>query len=325
MLTVTLQPTGAKMPRVGLGTWKLDNQVATDSIYAAIKLGYRLLDGAAFYANEPECGAGLKKALDDGLVKRKDIWVVSKLYPTFHRREHVKLAVKRSLKDWGVDYFDLYYIHFPVALEFVPFEERYPAGWEYNLETHEVRESYATLQETWEALEECVREGLIRHLGVCNYTTVALMDLNRYAKIKCSVVQNEIHPYFQQTRAVAYAKKLGMAVTAYSSLGPQSMFELKWDSVQNATSLLKHNLIVSIASKHGKSTADVLFRWAIQHGVNVLPKATTSEMPFLIANIKTQNDDWALDEADMKAIAKLETGRRFNDPSDVFAGLPIFV
>jgi len=107
--------TGDKLPSLGLGLWKMPADSCTDIVYNAIKNGYRLLDSACDYGNEDKTGAGIKKALDEGVCSREDLFVVSKLWNTFHRPEHVKLACQKSMADLGVDYLDLYLIHFPIA------------------------------------------------------------------------------------------------------------------------------------------------------------------------------------------------------------------
>ena len=164
-------------------------------MYDAIQSGYRLLDAASDYGNEQEVGLGIKKALADGLVTREQLWVTSKLWNTYHRKEHVRAACLRSLKDLGVDYLDLYLIHFPIALKFVPFEERYPAGWNYLADKAGMEEDSVAYEETWRAMESLVREGLVRNIGVCNIGTTLLRDVLNYATIKPSVLQIEMHPY----------------------------------------------------------------------------------------------------------------------------------
>lgn len=128
--TITLFD-GSQLPQIGAGTWKHSDEVAPKAIYTSLQLGYRLLDGAcgtyplfsgiyitltrgvcSDYGNERACGEGLRHAIADGVVRREDVWVISKLWQTYHAKEHVRAAVMKSLQDWGVDYFDLYYIHF---------------------------------------------------------------------------------------------------------------------------------------------------------------------------------------------------------------------
>jgi hypothetical protein len=118
-----------KMPSVGLGLWKMPKDVCADVVVNAVEAGYRLLDSAADYGNEQQTGEGLRRVFEAGTVKREDMFVVSKLWNTFHQPEHVKMACKKSLADMGLEYFDLYLIHFPIPLKFVPIEHRYPPEW----------------------------------------------------------------------------------------------------------------------------------------------------------------------------------------------------
>ena len=143
--------TGAKMPVLGFGLWKIPTDQCAEAVYQAIKAGYRCLDGACDYGNEVQVGEGIKKAIDEGLVKREDLWITSKLWNTFHRKEHVQAACEKSMKDLGVDYLDLYLIHFPISLKYVPHETRYPPEWIYDPSAAEPRleEDLVPYQETW--------------------------------------------------------------------------------------------------------------------------------------------------------------------------------
>lgn len=118
--TIKLQ-SGDAMPLTGLGLWKVPTDVAAEQVYQAIKTGYRLLDGAADYANEKECGAGVARALKEGIVKREELFIVSKLWNTNHAAAHVEPACRKSLADWGLEYFDLYLIHMPIPLAYGEF------------------------------------------------------------------------------------------------------------------------------------------------------------------------------------------------------------
>jgi diketogulonate reductase-like aldo/keto reductase len=174
------------MPQVGLGCWKIPNDVCADIVYNAIKVGYRCIDEAADYGNEKEAGQGIKRALDEGIVKREDLFVTSKLWQTFHKKEHVKMACKKTLEDLGLEYVDLYLIHFPIALKFVPIETRYPPGWKYDEESGMV-EDPTPLAETWAAMEELVAEGLVKHIGLSNMGVGLIRDVCSYAKVKPAV------------------------------------------------------------------------------------------------------------------------------------------
>ena len=113
------------MPAVGYGCWKVAKDKAADLVESVIKAGYRHIDGACDYGNEKEVGQGIRNAIGSGLVKREELFVTSKLWNTFHDPQHVEAACRKSLDDLGLDYLDLYLIHFPISLKFVPFETRY--------------------------------------------------------------------------------------------------------------------------------------------------------------------------------------------------------
>ncbi|KAI0745797.1 Aldo/keto reductase [Earliella scabrosa] len=310
---------GAEMPQIGMGTWKHNGEKATEAVYAGLKVGYRLIDGACDYGNEKDCGEGLRRAIVHDVVTREDVWVVSKLWNTFHRREHVVEAVKRSLHDWGVSYFDIYYVHFPISLAYVSPDERYPPGWFFDGKS-EVKHDPVPLRETWQALEELVDRGYIKHLGVSNMSSSLLMDLLSYARIKPSVLQIEVHPYNVQERAVQYAKSQGIEVTAYSSFGPLGFRELNTPKSLRAQPLFAHPIITSIADAHGASPAQVVLRWATQRGLAVIPKSNTEQQ--MRENLESAK--LKLTEEEMKAISGLDIGLRFNDPADDFAGCHIF-
>jgi D-xylose reductase len=132
------------------------------------------------------------------------------------------------MADLGVEYLDLYLIHYPIALKFVPFEDRYPAGWIHdpNANYPQMEEDNVPLEETWRAMEALVEEGLVRNIGVSNMGTSLIRDICNYAKIKPSVLQVEMHPYHTQEKLLKFCRLKGIAVTAYSNLGEGSYVEL---------------------------------------------------------------------------------------------------
>jgi diketogulonate reductase-like aldo/keto reductase len=219
---------GDTMPSAGLGLWKLPNADCQKIVHKAIQNGYRLLDSAAIYGNEIEVGLGIKQALDEGVIKREELFVTSKLWNTYHRKEHVRDACLKTLTDLGLEYLDLYLVHFPIALKFVPFEKRYPPGWIYDPEAIKpaMEEDIVPFHETWAAMEKLVEEGLVRNIGVSNMGTSLLRDLCNYAVIKPSVLQVEMHPYLTQEKLLRFCREKGIAVTAYSSFGAGSYIEL---------------------------------------------------------------------------------------------------
>ncbi|KAI9851466.1 MAG: NAD(P)H-dependent D-xylose reductase (XR) [Vezdaea acicularis] len=314
---------GHQMPVVGFGLWKVNNDTCADQVYAAIKAGYRLFDGACDYGNEVEAGQGIARAINDGLVKRSDLFLVSKLWNSFHGPDEVGPICRKQLSDWNIDYFDLYLIHFPIALAYVPPSTRYPPGWYFNDTTNEIRTAPHSTQQTWSAMESLVPAGLARSIGVSNFAGALLMDLLRYAKIRPATLQIEHHPYLTQPELVTLAHREGIAVTAYSSFGPLSFRELDIKKAVDAPLLFENPIVRKIADKHGKSPAQVLLRWATQRGVCVIPKS--NDPARLRQNLEgAAAGGFELAAEELKELSGLDRGLRFNNPMDYLGELPIF-
>ncbi|TEY85714.1 hypothetical protein BOTCAL_0013g00220 [Botryotinia calthae] len=311
---------GHEMPQVGFGLWKVDNATCADTVYNAIKTGYRLFDGACDYGNEVEAGQGVARAIKEGLVKREDLFIVSKLWNSFHDGDRVGPITRKQLADWGIDYFDLFIVHFPVALRYVDPAVRYPPGWQYSDKEGDVQQSKASIQETWQAMEKLVDEGLAKSIGVSNFQGALLIDLLRYARIRPATLQIEHHPYLVQNTLLKLAESEGIKVTAYSSFGPQSFIELGWDHAQNTPPLFEHPDILKIAEKIKKTPAQVLLRWATQRGLAVIPKSNNQSR--LEQNLHVT--DFNLEKEDLDSITKLDRNLRFNNPTDYLGTLHIF-
>ena len=267
-------------------------------------------DLACDYGNEAEVGEGFKRAFEEGIVTRKDIWVTSKLWNTFHRKEHVKPAIEKTLADLQLEYLDLYLTHFPISLKFVPFEKRYPPEWFHDPEAENPRMEFdpVPLSETWGAMEALVDAGLTRNIGICNMDIQLITDLLSYARIKPAVLQVELHPYLTQPTLVRWARSQGIAVTGFSPLGAGSYASLNMSSMSE--SVLTDPSVLEIASRYKKTPAQVVLRWGVQRGTSVVPKST--KVHRLVENISIF--DFALTEADMVTISALNRNRRFNDP-----------
>lgn len=306
------------MPQVGFGLWKVDKATCADTVYNAIKVGYRLFDGACDYGNEKEAGEGVARAIKEGLVKREDLFLVSKLWNSFHDGDKVEPIAKKQLADWGIDYFDLFIIHFPVALKYVDPKDAYPPGWNYTDGT--VQLSNATTQETWTAMESLVGKGLAKSIGISNFQGSLILDLLRYAKIRPATLQIEHHPYLVQPTLLQLAKSEGIAVTAYSSFGPQSFIELDWQKAHDTPVLFEHDAVTTIAKKHSKTPAQVLLRWATQRGLAVIPKSNNPQR--LQQNLEVTGFD--LEKAELDSISALDRHLRFNNPTDYLGTLHIF-
>ncbi len=303
---------GARLPKVGFGFWKVEKEKTAEVCRTAIEVGYRHLDCACDYGNEVEVGQGIAQAVNDGLCERDDLWVTSKLWNTYHAPEHVQAACEKSLVDLGLDYLDLYLIHFPIAQRFVPFEKNYPPGWFFNLNATNptIEEARVPVSDTWQAMEELAKSGLVRNIGICNFGTSQMRDLLSYAKIRPSVLQVETHPYLTQEKLRRFCDQEKIAYTAFSPLGAQSYFSL--GMADPAEAVLENPVIKSITAATGRTAAQVLLRWGVQRGTAVIPK--TSSRDRMEENINVF--DFQLTEGQMNAISSLDQQRRFNDPGD---------
>ena len=300
-----------KMPAVGLGLWKLECDETADSVYNAIKIGYRHIDSAADYGNEHKVGEGIARALDDGLCDREDLWITSKLWNTYHRKEHVTAACVKSLSDLRLDYLNLYLVHFPIALRYVDFSAHYPPEWLYSdgkSSTPIMQTDSVPLSETWGGMESLVELKLVRHIGVCNYSTGLLHDLMSYAKIPPAMLQIESHPYLTQEPLIRTARSYGIAVTAFSPLGSLSYESLEMAKAED--SVLIQSVVISAAERLGVTPAQVILRWGLQRGLAVIPK--TSKLLRLRENFSLAG--FSLREDEVNAITALNKNRRFNDP-----------
>ncbi len=307
--TITLAD-GALMPAVGLGLWKIAGDKTAGLVLDAIEAGYRHLDSAADYGNEAEAGDGVRRAFAAGLCRREDLWVTSKLWNTYHHPDHVRPACERTLKDLGLDYLDLYLVHFPISLRYVDFAERYPPEWFFDpsAERPVMEIAPVSLSDTWAAMEELVEQGLVKRIGICNYTSGLLHDLFAYARIRPAVLQVESHPYLTQEALLRLARQYGLAVTAFSPLGAASYVEL--DMAADADSVLTAPVVTGAAARLRRSPAQIVLRWALQRGTAVIPKTSRKER--LQENLALF--DFILNEEEMAGISALNRNRRFNDP-----------
>ena len=302
----------SRMPTIGLGTWKLDPARAADLVYDAAVIGYRHFDCACDYGNETAVGAGLGRVFRDGVCRRDEAWVTSKLWNTYHHPRHVRTACERSLRDLGLEVLDLYLVHFPIALEFVAFDHRYPPGWFHDPTAPKpaMQPAKVPLADTWGAMEELVRAGLVRRIGVSNFGVSLLRDLLAYGRVRPAVLQVELHPFLTQETLLRFCREEAIGVTGFSPLGAASYFSL--GMARPEESLLDVPIVRHIAVRHGRTPGQVLLRWGIQRGTAVIPKASSRAR--LQENLAAL--EFALEDEEMQAIGALNRGRRFNDPGE---------
>lgn len=301
---------GGSIPSVGLGLWKIANSDTATMVYQALAAGYRHLDAASDYGNEREAGEGIHSALNDKLCSREQLWVTSKLWNTYHHPDHVRPALERSLRDLQVDYLDLYLIHFPITLKYVAIEQRYPPGWIFdpNADQPKMETAAIPIAETWGAMEELHRAGLVRHIGISNFGTSLIRDLLTYAAIRPSLLQVESHPYLTQEKLLRYCQQEQIAFTAFSPLGAGSYVPL--GMATEGDSVLGESVVKQIAQAHRKTPAQIVLRWGVQRNTAVIPK--TGQLARLKENIDLW--DFELTHEQMLSISKLNRNQRYNDP-----------
>ena len=310
--SISIANQSTSLPSVGLGLWKIANADAASLVQQAISVGYRHLDSACDYGNEREVGDGIRKAIDDKRTTREQLWITSKLWNTYHHPKHVRPALERTLRDLQVDYLDLYLIHFPITLKHVPIETRYPPGWFYDPSAPSPKMEIDTvpIADTWGAMEEIHRAGLVRHIGVSNFGCSLIRDLLSTASIRPAVLQVESHPYLTQEKLLRYCRQEQIAYTAFSPLGAGSYIPL--GMATDADSVLGQPIVQAIAAAHRKTPAQVVLRWGVQRGTAVIPK--TSQPQRLAENLDIF--DFELTSEEMQSIAKLNRNQRFNDPGE---------
>ena len=252
---------GVEMPLEGFGVFQVtDSDVCRKSVLAAIGSGYRLIDTAAAYMNEEAVGEAIKESG----VNRNDLFITTKLWTQDASYDGAKKAFETSLENLGLDYLDLYLIHQPVG-------DYYGA---------------------YRAMEELYKEGRVRAIGVCNFYPDRLTDLAIHAEVIPAVNQAELHPFFQQEKAIRNMKELGIQPEAW---GPFA---------EGKHGIFTHPVLTAIGEKYGKSAAQVALRWNVQRCVVVIPKSTHRER--MEQNIDIW--DFSLSDEDMAEIAKLDIG-----------------
>ena len=261
---------GYRMPIIGLGTWTLDNSQAENSVYHALKCGMRLIDTARYYGNEVGVGRGLQRAIDDGIVTREDVFITTKIYGGNYERAGG--IIDEALSDLGVDYVDLLLIHQP--------------GYDD--------------EGVYKAMEEAVREGKLRSIGISNYyTPEQVEEVLAFATIMPAVIQNENHLYYQNTALQEYVSRHGIVIESWYPFGGRG----------HTSESFNNEVIVSLAQKYGKSSAQIILRWQLQAGFVAIPGSSNPD------HIAENYDifDFELSESEMEQIKQLDRHERYEN------------
>ncbi|XP_053261210.1 aldo-keto reductase family 1 member C3-like isoform X1 [Podarcis raffonei] len=303
---------GNKIPVLGFGTYTSDTvpkSKCEEATKIAIEFGFRLIDSAYVYETEEHMGRAIRAKIADGTIKREDIFYTGKLWSTFHRPELVRKCLEESLKKLQFDYMDLFLMHNPCSMK--PGPDLFPMGEDKKLIFDNV-----DLQKTWEAMEACKDAGLVRSIGVSNFTRKQLeLILNKPGlKYKPVINQVECHPYRNQSKLLAFCKSNNIILEGYSVLGSQR--DPRWCNT-DVPPLLEDPLLVSIAKKYNKTPALVAIRYQLQRGLVVLMKTYTRKR----IEENAQAFTFQLSEEDMKSIDGLHKSMSYMK-MEIFAGHP---
>ncbi|KAK9884641.1 hypothetical protein WA026_007478 [Henosepilachna vigintioctopunctata] len=268
----------------------------TQAVKDAIDLGYRHIDCAHVYGNEKEVGDAIKAKITEGVVRREDLFLTSKLWNTFHRPDLVEVAIKETLKNLGVDFINLYLMHWPVAYK--EEGELFPLNKDGKPIFSDV--DYV---DTWKSMEELVKKGFTKSIGLSNFNKRQIERVLEIATIKPVNNQIECHPYLNQTRLIDFCKSKGIAVTAYSPLGSP---DRPWAKPEDP-SLMQDTKLKELALKYKKTPAQILLRYQIQRNVITIPKSVTKSRIEENFNIF----DFELSMEDMNYINTFDCNGRF--------------
>ncbi|XP_076460796.1 aldo-keto reductase family 1 member B1-like [Babylonia areolata] len=288
---------GYSMPVVGLGTFdNLKSDLVCEAVKAAIDSGYRLIDCAYIYRSEHAVGQAIADRVQAGVIRREDLFVTTKLWNTFHEPERVELGLRESLEQLGLEYVDLFLMHWPMAFTQTKTD---PKAWILdNMEPADV-----DFVDTWKAMEQMVEKGLAKSIGVSNFNVQQLTRLlNAPIKIKPDNIQLESHPLFNNQELIDFCRAQGLSVTVYSPLA-------KGDTTypgKTVANLLDDHRVLDIATRVKRTPAQVVLRWTLQRGLCLVPKSCT---PSRIRE-NFQIFDFTLSEEDMATITAMNENCR---------------
>ncbi|XP_071866188.1 aldo-keto reductase 1B-like [Bombus fervidus] len=285
---------GNEVPSFGIGTWKSKPGEVIVAIKDAIDIGYRHIDCAYVYGNEKDVGIAIRDKANTGL-KRKDIFITSKLWNTFHRPDLVEPAIKKTLSNLNLAYLDLYLIHWPMAYK--EGDTLFPR----NPDNTPILSDVDYI-DTWKAMEDLVAKGYVKNIGVSNFNSEQLDRLLKNCTIKPVTNQIECHPYLNQRKLSDFCKERDILVTAYSPLGSPDRPWAKPDDPK----LLEDEKIIELGKKYNKTPAQILIRYQLDRGHIVIPKSVTKTR----INLNSKVFDFKLSEEDIAYIDTFDCNGR---------------
>lgn len=302
-----LLPSGKSMPLLALGTFDLKPEEVAETIrHAVLDVGYRHIDTATVYGNEVQVGEGLQQVFASGRVTREEVFLVTKCWMSWFR--NVREACVRSLQRLQVPYLDLYLLHWPFALKPDPTD---PDKFEPGPQQFDDFPLY----KAWEQMEALVDEGLVRHIGLSNWTVALTRDLLCYARIKPVCNQFEAQPFHNQQKLIQFCQENSIVPVAYRAIYPPQINPL----VTFKRGVMEEPLVLSLAEKYQKSPAQILINWCFRRRCGVIIKTRTPSR--LVENWEAQ--DFELSAEDTAALLALPQYGSYNEPEVLFA-FPLF-
>ncbi|XP_058831681.1 1,5-anhydro-D-fructose reductase-like [Topomyia yanbarensis] len=295
--TVTLND-GNKMPILGLGTWLSLEGEGIAAVKAAIDAGYRHIDTAYLYRNEKEVGQAIREKIAEGVIKREDMFVTTKLWNGYHDPEKIAEAFNRSLANLDIGYIDLYLMHSPMSYKFVSWEPENPDA----ASVPEFTE--VDYVDTWRAMEKLLSGGKVRSIGVSNFNSEQVERIVKECKVKPVTNQVECNPGLNQRKLTEFCKKLDVTITAYSPLGRPYYYEKDPKNVPKPA--LDDARVAEIAKKYCKTPGQVILRYLVDLGTIPVPKSANLER--LRQNINIF--DFKLTEAEIKVMDEFNNEKR---------------
>ena len=277
---------GLECPLMGVGTCNIKN--VEEVIYQSIKDGVRLIDTAAKYENEEDVGKGIKRAIDEGIVKREDLFVTTKL--ANYEKKDTESAIKQSLKTLGLDYVDLYLEH-------------WPKFYDYGENNNKI--NMMPMHKIWPLMENLVEKGYTKYIGVSNYNVQSLLNLLSFCKIKPLVNEIEFHPYLYQKKLVEFCRRENIILFGYNPL-VKGCYSADTADEQHRN-LLGEKLIIDLSKKYNKTVGQIVLNWSVSR--EVIPIPMTSNPHRMIENLKST--DFTIDKEDLQKIDNLNRNQRY--------------
>lgn len=285
---------GEKIPCIGMGTFGSDRFTATeiaDAVAGAIRCGYRMFDCAAVYGNEDLIGKVFADAIEEGAVKREDLFITSKVWNNMHGRGDVLISCAKTLKDLKIDMVDLYFIHWPFPNYHAPFaagDARNPDSKPFSVDR---------FMATWRQMENLVDMGLVRYIGMSSMTIPKLDAVLPLCRIKPAAIEMELHPSFQQEELFNYCIEHNIQPIGFCPIGSPTRPDR--DKTESDVADIEQPEVVAVAKAHNVHPAIICLKWAVQRGQIPIPFAVDEN--FYVSNLRCVTED-PLSDAEMESL-----------------------